>query len=131
MIEKDNWIWIEGFFDAIHLPYPVVSLLSAVAIYLIFFLFSKKVEFFPWEFYHRLESLTIAVAIAYQLAGIKYLLSSAKEVFCEISVTLNIPGHNFYKDFRNRFTTSNQYYVVAALTLIPFMRVEAIKISKG
>lgn len=125
MSEKSNKIWIEKIFDKIPLPYPIVSLFIASVVYFIFKLFSTKVVFFPWEFFHILEVSALSILIAFQLGGIRYILINMKKTFKELSI------NDLYERFEHRFYNSYWYYVLVASVLVPFIIIDISRILMG
>ncbi len=122
-VEEYGWIWVEKIFKKIPVPYPIVSLLIAGIIYLIFWFFSTKVVLFPWEFYHSFVASTLSILIAFQLAGIQYLLNNMEKTFRELS---SYPKNktsidNLYVKLKHRFSRSYWYYVTVAAIIAPFV----------
>lgn len=122
-VEEYSWIWVEKIFKKIPVPYPIASLLIAGVIYSIFWFFSTKVVFFPWEFYHSFTASTLSILIAFQLAGIQYLLNNMEKTFKELS---SYPKNktsidSLYVKLKHRFSRSYWYYVTVAAIITPFV----------
>lgn len=121
--EEECWIWVEKIFKKVPIPYPIVSLLIAGIIYLIFWFFSTKVIFFPWEFYHSFAASTQGILIAFQLGGIQYILNNMKKTFKELcSYPENKENiDSLYVKLKYRFSRSHWYYVIVAIIIAPFI----------
>lgn len=122
---KDQ-IWIEKIFEKIHVHYAIVSMITAGIIYLIYILFSKKVVFFPLEFFHHMEISVLSFLIAFQLAGIQYLLIEMKEIFDDL-----IKSADFNRKLKQRFYNSRLYYVTISSVIFPFVLIDIIDILQG
>ena len=122
---KDR-IWIEKIFEKIPIHYTIVSMIMAGIIYLIFILFSKKVVFFPLEFFHHMEVLVLSFLIAFQFAGIQYLLIEMKKTFNYLT-----NSDDFNRKLKQEFYNSNWYYVVISSVIFPFIIIDVIDILQG
>ena len=129
----DEYNWIEKLFKKIPIPYPVVSLIFASIIYLIFKFFSYKVVFFPWDFFHQLSVMTLSIQIAFQLAGIQYLLNNMKGTFRDLKWSPKNGESivDLYVSFENRFCKSHWFYVIVMSVIIPKIIIELIRILGG
>ena len=131
MIEDRNWIWVDNFFDKIHKPYLLVSFAVSVLIFLIYLFFSKKVVFFPWEFYHILEVTALSFLVGFQLGGIRYLLINMRKIFKEIKSNTGQNLDKLYLDLSSMFANSKIYYIIILLIIVPFVLIEILQISSG
>jgi hypothetical protein len=133
MPEEYSWIWVERIFKKIPVPYPIVSMITAGIIFLIFVFFSTKVRYFNLEFFHLLAVSTLSILIPYQLAGIQYLLNNIKRIFNDLKLhpKSKISIDDAYVNFKHRFTNSNWYYVIVASVIVPFTMTELIRILQG
>ncbi len=128
--EEECWVWVEKVFKKIPIPYPVASLLIAGVIYSIFWFFSTKVVFFPWEFYHSFAASTLGILIAFQLTGIQYSLNIMKKTFRELSSDSKNKADidSLYVKLRYRFSRSYWYYVIVAAIIFPFVIIDLMRI---
>jgi len=133
MDEVSNEIWIESFFNKIKKPYPFISLFIAVIIYIIYWFLSTKIYYFPWDFVDRLVVSTLSILIAFQFAGIQYVLTKIKKDFNGLFLLPNNIDSvdNVYVEFEKRFYGSYWYYVIVALVIVPFILFSIINIING
>lgn len=122
---KDR-MWIEKIFDKIPVHYTIVSVIIASIIYLTFILFSKKVVFFPLEFFHHMELSALSFLIAFQLVGIQYLLIEMKKIFDNLTKSAD-----FNRKLKQRFYNSRLYYVIISSVIFPFIIIDMIEILQG
>jgi hypothetical protein len=130
---KDEYSWIEKLFKKFPVPYPIVSLIIGGMVYLIFKFFITKVVSFPWDFFTRLAVSTLSIQIAFQLAGIQYLLNNMKSTFRQLK-WFNKSGENiddFYVRLENRFYRSHLFYAIVASVIVPKIILELIRILGG
>ena len=133
MLDEYSWVWIERLFKKIPVPYPIVSLIVGGIIFSIYWLFSIKVAFFPWEKFHILEVAALSILIALQLAGIQYILNDMKKTFRELKLYPEI-GTSFddlYVKLKHRFSISYWYYLLVASVIVPFIIIKVLYILKG
>lgn len=116
MPEERNWMWIERIFKLIpkQIPYPVTYLVLAGLLLFIFWFLSRKVFFFPWDFYHQLEASALCILLAFQLTGIQYVLDDMKKTSREIRY---YPENKemideLLKKFKQSFSASCKYYII-------------------
>lgn len=123
MPNEYNQIWIEKIFKKIPIPYPILSLFIAVIIYSVYWFFSTKIYYFPWDFVDRLVVSALAILIALQLVGIQYVLNKIKRKFIGLLLFPNNVKSigDLYTEFENRFYRSYWYYVLVALVIVPFI----------
>jgi len=143
MLDEYSWIWIERLFKKItvpypipyHIPYPIVSLIAGGIIYSIYRLFSTKVVFFPWEKFHILQVATLSILIAFQLAGIQYILNDMKKTFRELKLypEIGVSSDDLYVKLKDRFSSEYRYryYLLVAAVIVPFIIVELLDILRG
>lgn len=108
--------WVEKAFKRIPLPYPIVSIIISISIYLIFYFFSFKVDFFPMEFYHRIEVSALSILIGIQLIGIQYFLNRIRKEF----------NYLLPRSVRNE-----RYCAIAFLVIASYIGVVLIRSANG
>jgi len=133
MIDEDSWIWIEKLFKKISVPYPIVSIIAGSVTYLIYLFFSTKVVFLPWEKFHNLEVAALSILIAFQLAGIQYILNYMKETFRELKLypKIGVSSDDLFVKLKHRFSSSYWYYLLVAAVIVPFIIIEVLDILGG
>jgi hypothetical protein len=134
MSNEYDQIVIEKIFKKIPVPYPIVSILIAIILYSIYWFFSTKVYYLPWEFIDRLVTSTLCILIALQLAGIQYTINKmGKKNFIDL---LLFPKNvqiidDLYVRLSYRFYRSNLYYVTLILVIVPFIIIQLTDIFGG
>lgn len=133
MSKEYNEIWIEKIFRKIPIPYPIVSLFTAVIIFSIYWFFSTKIFYFPWDFVDRLVVSTLSILIALQIAGIQYVLNKIKKNFMDL---LLFPKSvesvdDLYVKLEHRLYSSYWYYVIITFVIFPFILFELIHLFRG
>jgi|LGVE01.1.fsa_nt_gb hypothetical protein len=133
MPDEYSWVWIERLFKKIPVPYPIVSLIVGSIIFSIYWLFSIKVTFFPWEKFHILEVAALSILIALQLAGIQYILNDMEKTFRELKLYPEIGASfdNLYVKLKHRFSISHWYYLLVAAVIVPFIIIKVLDILEG
>ena len=133
MLDEHSWIWVEKLFKKISVPYPIVSIIAGGIIYLIYWLFSTKVAFFPWEEFHILEVATLSILIAFQLAGIQNILNDMKKTFRDLKSyhKIGVNFDNLYITLKHRFSSSYWYYLLVAAVIVPFIIINMLDILRG
>lgn len=133
MSENNNRIWVEKLFQKIPVPYPIVSLIVAGIIFSIFIFFSTKVHLLLLEFFHLLQISSLSILIAYQLAGIKYLLNNMEKTFHKLVLPPKSEENvnDLYSNLEHRLTHSYWYYVTVASVIVPFIVIELTGILRG
>jgi hypothetical protein len=129
--EKHNRKWIERLFQKIQLPYPITSLIIGGIIFSIFVFFSTKVRLFPLDFFHLLQISTLSVLIAYQLAGIKYLLNNTERIYQKLNPKSEVRVGDLFSNLEHRFSSSYWYYVTVASVIVPFIVIELTQFLGG
>jgi hypothetical protein len=129
----DEYNWIEKLFRKFSMPYPIVSLIIAGMVYLTFKVFITKVVFFPWDFYTRLAISALSIQIAFQLAGIQYLINSMKSTFKELKWYIKSGENvdNLNVRLEHRFYRSHLFYAIVAFVIVPKIIIELIRILGG
>lgn len=124
-MEEHGWNWVERFFKRISMPYPFVSIIIALILLLIYVIFSLKVSIFRIEDTY-IELMSMCVLIAYQMAGIQYLLNIIRKTMAELKPYENekISADNPYSRFEQRLTGSYWYYAIVVIVLVPFILID-------
>ncbi len=115
-MSKYNGFWVERALKRISLPYPIVSIIVSIIIYLVFYLFSFKVDFFPMDFYHRIEVSALSILIGIQLTSIKYFLDRINKDF----------NYLLPRNARNK-----SYYAISFLVIASYIGVILIRSANG
>ena len=133
MSDEYSWVWIERLFKKIPVPYPIVSLIVGGMVFSIYWLFSTKVAFFPWEKFHILEVTALSILIAIQLAGIQYILNDMKKTFGELKLypEIGVSFDDLYVKLKHRFSISHWYYLLVAAVIVPFIIIKVLDILEG
>jgi hypothetical protein len=132
MPHESAWTWIEKLSSHIPVPFYFFSIALGIIIYLIFYLFSIKVgKFFPWDYYSNIIALAMGLTVAYQLAGVNYLMKDIKKTFQGLDRLFEGSGDGFYHRLGMRFKSSISYYFLTGLVVIPFLATEAWRIWIG
>jgi hypothetical protein len=129
MIMLGEYIWIEKLFNRIPLPYPVVSLIASVIICLIFEFFSTKniINFNLNDIYYAIPVTAASILIAYQLAGIQYLLKDLRKIFKNLFVQQD---NNIGLDYLNKkFKYANLNYISVVSIMFVFLIIDIMRMN--
>jgi hypothetical protein len=126
MAEDQNNIWLERWLGKIPLPVPVTSLFIGTVIFLVYFLFSRYVIFFEWNFYHQYASAVVSILIAYQLAGIFYLMGAIRENFRKLDHFYASSEFGFCKILEDKFKSHCLYYLLILYFITPFLAINGL-----
>jgi hypothetical protein len=125
MKQDENWNWMEGLFNRVPIPYPIVSITIAFLLYLTFILFNNLLIQKSWPSQKiQLLAFFICTLIAYQMAGIQYLLNVMKIIVLQWDKLFFETGNSEYTLAKERFEKSHWYYAIVALVMIPFYLVD-------
>jgi hypothetical protein len=115
---ESNLTWYDGFLKK-GMPYPIISLIIGVIIYVIFLFLGRMmgVEWYPED---KIGFMLMGILIAYQLSGIQYLLDKFKKILLDICLLSNVDKGEFCIGVKNRFAGSMWYYALLALVILPF-----------
>jgi len=117
MSDRLSKVWIAVLFNlSPGIPYWIQAALFGIIIFIIFYIFSLRVEFFYLETYHLIEVSATCISIAFQLAGINYLLKDMKNAFQTI---------NRGEELEKTFSNTNIYYLIILLVIMPFLALNA------
>lgn len=113
-----NWTRMERLFNSFPLPYPIVSIIIALILYIIFLFFDLKLaNSFISE--QRLIMAIETATIAYQISCSIFILRKMKSIFLNLSYLKNENTNVVLSSLKKRFI-SNYYYLVLVLTIVPF-----------
>jgi hypothetical protein len=121
MTKDGSWIWIERALRKIPLPALVTSLLIGTMILLIYWLFSRNIYFFEWNKMHKLSSIAVSTLIAYQIAGIYYLMVYTKNKFKMLDLFYDSSEFRFCKILEDKFRRSYLYYLLVIYVIGPIL----------
>ncbi len=128
MQEEESWNWIDEALMRAPLPYPVISLFIGIIIYLIYAFFYFDVIFLePYWDNRGLTFIMVSAAIAYQIAGIRFLLKKVKTIFLEFSYLDENEATTIYGIMKYKFKKSYWYYVLLPLVILPFYLIDFIR----
>jgi len=122
-------IWIEALFNRTPIPYPLVSLIAGVVIFLIFEFFSTLdiVNFNLNNIYYFIPISAASFLIAYQLVGIQYLLKDIQKIF---KILFPRGENNTCIDkLNNRFKNSNIYHITIISVVVVFLMIDIMRIN--
>jgi len=126
--EEESWNWIDEALMRAPLPYPVISLFIGIIIYLIYAFFYFDVIFLePYWDNRGLTFIMVSAAIAYQIAGIRFLLKKVKTIFLEFSYLDENEATTIYGIMKYKFKKSYWYYVLLPLVILPFYLIDFIR----
>jgi hypothetical protein len=126
--EEGEWIWIERI-SSIPFNYFITSLIIGFIIYFIFLLFIildrvvlniNIIGLF----------LPFSIMIAFEIAGIKYLLEIMNAIIVELSLLYNDSIGHIQAIAKKRFTGSRWFYVLLIFVILPFYLIDIISILK-
>jgi hypothetical protein len=123
-----KYVWIESLFDKIPLPYPVLSLIVAAVICLIFEFFSTKVDLFNlYDITYVIPVSAISILIAYQLAGIQYLLNDMRKTFK--GLCLRSGSDLGMARLKERFDDSRLCYTTVIPVVAVFVAIDILRLN--
>lgn len=119
MTKSSQWSWFDGLLKSTRLPYPILSLIIGLIIYIIYILLGRLTEF-EWILEDKLKFSIMGILIAYELSGIQYLLDKFKKILLDLSLLNVDKDENSIKNFEQVFADSIWYYVLVGLVVLPF-----------
>jgi len=123
---SEEYIWIEALFNRISVPYPLFSLTVAVIVYLIFEFFSTRIDIFKLnDFSVLIPYLAGSILIAYQLAGIQYLLRNIRRIFGNPSL---FRDYNYSLDNLKKVFAGSHLYSIILLIFAVFVMIDLMHI---
>ncbi|MEI6103329.1 MAG: hypothetical protein WCP70_05230 [Methanothrix sp.] len=126
MAEDCSWTWMESALRKIPVPVPVISLLIGTMILLLYWLFSRYVVFFEWNKMHQLSSVAVSTLIAYQIAGVFYLMVYMKKNFRLLDLFYASSEFSFCKILEDKFRTSYLYYLLIVYIIAPIFLINGL-----
>jgi hypothetical protein len=119
MTRDSKLTWFDGLLKGTRLPYPVLSLIIGVIIYIIYLFFGRMIEH-EWTFEDKLNLSLIGILIAYELSGLQYLLDKFKIILSHLNL-LNIDNDGkSIKKFDSVFADPYWFISLVVLVILPF-----------
>ncbi len=119
MSKKNGLTWYDGLLERTGIPYPIISLIIGVVIYVIYLFLGRMLEE-EWDLEEKIGFILMGILIAYQLSGIQYLLDKFKKILLDICLLSDDNEANFCTGTKSRFAGSLWYYALLASVIIPF-----------
>jgi hypothetical protein len=126
MSKEDAWNWAEYWFREIPLPYLMVATFIGFIIYIGYVFFGIMIHKFPFSFYAQLSAISICILMAYELAGIKYLLNIMRSILSYWSLLFPESVENICMIAKKRFTKSYWYYILLFSVIMLFYLIDWI-----
>jgi len=119
MMKDSQWTRFDGRLKSTRLPYPVLSLIIGVFIYIIYLFLGRMMEF-EWDLENKLKFSIMGILIAYELSGLQYLLDKLKNILSDLSLlSVDNDGKSIEKIDRI-FADSYWFILLALLVILPF-----------
>jgi len=129
---RPEWNFLEGIFNRIPLAYPIISLIIALLIFLIYsiFMFVIKIEDFQYDPYFCLQVLFSSAFIAYLIGCNQYIINKIRHSVQKLEF---IPGKEkygavLYDLLEKNFTKSKRYYILIFAVILPFILKDLLEI---
>jgi hypothetical protein len=119
MPKDANWTSMERLFNSFPLPYPIMSILFSLVLYIIYIFLELKIDNSIISKQRLIMAIEIGV-IAYQLCGNLFILAKMKSIFLNLGLIKNNNFNKFLSALKIRFTSNYYYYLVLILVIIPF-----------
>lgn len=120
MTKDSEWSRSERLFSALSIPYPILSTLIGLIIYLIFILFDVILRNSVIS-QQRLIMFAEAIVISYLLIGYQFLLKEMKLILSDMSFLIGEKGDKNLIQSRKRFKKSYFYYFTIISIIFPFL----------
>jgi ABC-type multidrug transport system fused ATPase/permease subunit len=121
--------WVERICNAIHIPYPLLSLIIGCLVYIIFYFFNTNIDFLApqWDVQHRINILVKCLTISIQFSGIMYLTNKMKMIFSNLDALESGADNNCLSELKKRIAGSLWYYVVLVIVIVPFYIIDLFR----
>ncbi len=132
MNEPPRWNFIEGIFNKLPFPYPVVSLAIGILIsfgYFIF-MFIIKIEDFKYDIYFGSQVLFSSTLIAYLLAGNQYIVDKVRDVFKRLEFVSGQEKYSeeLYDFLEKNYNNSKNFFLLIFAIISPFLLKDFLEI---
>lgn len=121
MNEQLRWNWIEGVFNRIPIAYPILSLIVAILIFFIYFIFIIKI----WGLHYNifLPVIFLSAFIAYMLAGNQYIIDKMRYTFKELKYIPNKEkcGEELCRILEENLVKPNSFYLLMFIVISLFI----------
>jgi hypothetical protein len=119
MMKDSQWTWFDGLLKKTRLPYPVLSLIIGIIIYIIYLFLGRMMEI-EWNLEDKLKFSIMGILIAYELSGLQYLLDKFKNILSDLSL---LSVDNDSKSIRKNdgvFADPYWFIFLAGMVVLPF-----------
>jgi hypothetical protein len=120
-IRERNWNWIEGAFKKIPAPYPFVSAIIAIVLYVAYMFLLSKLNIIP-ILYGHIVIIDTFVLIGYLIVGIQYFTEKTKNTFYDLKLSSNeCDVTAIYSKLDKKFSQSKSYHAITIAIIIIYL----------
>jgi hypothetical protein len=123
-VEQARWNWPEALMERIPANYLLVSYISFILLFSIYYLFSRKVILFEWQnnTWYVSQSLAKSFLIPFLIAGLFYLSEKTRGTFKYIDLLYGNLKNDYFARIEARIIGEGGYHLLLLLSVVaPFI----------